>query len=786
MFPRAKKELSEYQGWTNLSVKLAIFDSEFDFDQAMKELRRTLKKKKQPEGDNGSLSLLERLARHRALEAEKVVSLSRGSSLSTSGALQKLQDRKGRKVDARVYSSTGSSLAQRLASLQQVKGTFESNLEKPMPSGLSAFLNRNQQSALPSGRSTATSSLSARLSALNTARQNSKPEDGKPLKSKPKQPEIRIPELAQTEKSPNFQKLCRLHNINLKRPSKTKLDNNTKRYKITKVIGLHSTKSLLENDESLLSSVFYPATNSKAVQKAAVGNFKKPSPDDVVLEAQKQAFDQLEDLTDNYKQMAIDEEAEEQPVEGSGHEAARVHKKATEPTKPKSPLDLTAYLSKRKPHLSFVVLGHVDAGKSTLMGRLLYDIGAVDNKLIRKLKRESEVVGKSSFHLAWVMDQTQEERSRGVTVDICTSSFETKEADFTIVDAPGHRDFVPNAITGISLVDVAVLSVDCSTDAFESGFNLDGQTKEHTILARSLGIHHLIVALNKMDTVDWYEGRFRDIQFELRNFFESIGLKEENISWIPLSGLSGEGVVGTKYPLQQTWYKGPSLVGELECIARTSGSKDQATLESNPFLFSILDVSPSGKNGDALLSGKVEAGKIQAGETITIYPSEQSVLIENIYNDSSQNPQAAAIEGDFVTLKVKSAQHEDIKTGDIAAIVGYDVGTAQEFTARLLTFKLDRPLLPGTPFILFRGGTQQPARIKRLVSIVDKADPAKVIKKKVKHIGSNQAAVVELELTEKKRRIPLMTLEENKHLSKVLLRKEGRTIAAGAIMSLDF
>lgn len=213
-------------------------------------------------------------------------------------------------------------------------------------------------------------------------------------------------------------------------------------------------------------------------------------------------------------------------------------------------------------------MGHVDAGKSTLMGRLLYDVGAVDNKLIRKLKKESEMIGKSSFHLAWVMDQTSEERNRGVTVDICTSDFKTKDATFTIVDAPGHRDFVPNAIAGVSQVDVAVLSIDCSTDAFESGFNLDGQTKEHTLLARSLGVRHIIVAMNKMDSVDWYEGRFEDIKFELRNFFEDIGIKDDQLSWVPCSGLTGEGVYQKEYPMGQTWYKGPSLVGRLEEVSR--------------------------------------------------------------------------------------------------------------------------------------------------------------------------------------------------------------------------
>lgn len=469
------------------------------------------------------------------------------------------------------------------------------------------------------------------------------------------------------------------------------------------------------------------------------------------------------------------------------------YKRILEPTKPRNPINLEQYLKSPefKPHLSFVVLGHVDAGKSTLMGRLLYDIGAVDKNKIRKLKKESEQIGKGSFHLAWVMDQTVEERERGVTVSICTSDFSTKNVDFTIVDAPGHRDFVPNAIAGVSQADVAILTIDCGIDAFESGFNLDGQTKEHTFLARSMDIGTIIVAMNKMDTVNWSSERFNEIQAELSNFFKQIGYQENQIKWVPLSGFSGEGVYKIPYPNEQDWYKGPSLVETLENVAITNyGHLNDLDLfckeiKETPFIFSILEVTTTKKNDESILSGRVESGSIQPGETITIYPSEQSCLVDKILSGREQVSKDIALKGDFVTLRLRHSHPKDIENGDLCSSVGYDIKSARRFKIRLSTFQMHRPLLPGTSVMLFRGVYEEPARINKLISIVDSKDPSKVLKKRVKHLPSNQTAIVEIELTERRRWIPLVTIDENKHIGRVILRKDGRSIGTGVILEVE-
>ncbi|CAL9736483.1 elongation factor 1 alpha-like protein [Monosporozyma servazzii] len=464
----------------------------------------------------------------------------------------------------------------------------------------------------------------------------------------------------------------------------------------------------------------------------------------------------------------------------------KAYKRAIQPTKPRNPIDVKEYIdTQAKPHLNFVVLGHVDAGKSTLMGRLLYDIGAVDKNKIRKLKKESEQIGKGSFHLAWVMDQTTEERERGVTVSICTSDFKTPSANFTIVDAPGHRDFVPNAIAGVSQADVAVLSVDCGTDAFESGFNLDGQTKEHTLLARSMDISTIVVAMNKMDTVDWSATRFFQIQDELMDWFKKIGYKEDQIKWIPLSGFSGEGVYKIPYPEEQNWYEGPSLVETLEAVATKVNDESRKEVLDKPFIFSILEVSSSKKNDESILAGKVESGSIQPGETITIYPSEQSCLVDKILTGRELESTNIAVKGEFVTLKLRQSHPKDIEGGDLCASVGYDIKSGRKFKIRLSTFQMNRPLLPGTSVMLFRGVYEQPARINKLLTLIDRKDPSKVVKKKVKHLPSNKTAVVEIELTERRRWIPMVTIDENKHIGRVIIRKDGRSVATGAILEVE-
>ncbi|KAJ1970831.1 hypothetical protein H4R34_005937, partial [Dimargaris verticillata] len=242
-------------------------------------------------------------------------------------------------------------------------------------------------------------------------------------------------------------------------------------------------------------------------------------------------------------------------------------------TKAAPRIDLSAEYEAReqgKDTINLVIVGHVDAGKSTLMGHLLYLLGQVPARVLRKYEQESAKMGKASFHFAWVMDATEEERSRGVTIDIATSTFQTANKHFTILDAPGHRDFIPNMISGTAQADVAILVVDSTTGGFEAGFQDNGQTKEHAILVRSLGVQQLVVAVNKLDSVGWSEARYQEIRAQLNPFLTQVGFKSENITYVPCSGLQGTNL--TQCPTPQTaasltaWYprNGPCLIDAID------------------------------------------------------------------------------------------------------------------------------------------------------------------------------------------------------------------------------
>ncbi len=209
-----------------------------------------------------------------------------------------------------------------------------------------------------------------------------------------------------------------------------------------------------------------------------------------------------------------------------------------------------------KPHMNLVFIGHVDHGKSTLVGRILYDTGAIDENTMRKLKEEASKVGKATFEYAFVMDRTKEERTRGLTIDLAHKDFKTSKYYFTIIDAPGHRDFVKNMITGASQADAAVLVIDAKD-------GVQPQTREHAFLARTLGIKELIVAINKMDAVKYDEKRYKEVHDEAETLLKRIGYKEGDVKYIPTSAYESANV-SKRTPDKTSWYSGPCVLEALD------------------------------------------------------------------------------------------------------------------------------------------------------------------------------------------------------------------------------
>jgi hypothetical protein len=245
---------------------------------------------------------------------------------------------------------------------------------------------------------------------------------------------------------------------------------------------------------------------------------------------------------------------------------------ATPPPKRSLPEHITKALSQQRSRLAMVVLGHVDAGKSTLMGQVLLQLGHVQKRTIAKYQKQASDVGKSSFALAWVMDEDDSERERGVTMEVGTKYIATPRHDFILLDAPGHSDFIPAMITGAAVADVGLLVIAATTGEFEAGFNTSstnsksgGQTKEHIVLARGLGVSQLIVAVNKLDAVDWSQQRYEEIQSKLQPFLETNGFAPKRVRFLPISGLTGTNV--KEQPVEErltTWYSGPTLLEAMD------------------------------------------------------------------------------------------------------------------------------------------------------------------------------------------------------------------------------
>lgn len=500
------------------------------------------------------------------------------------------------------------------------------------------------------------------------------------------------------------------------------------------------------------NSVFMPAAEANASRDA----FSKPSPDDVVLAAQEGGFAKKSG--------------------GTGDLAADVGKlKIADTPKSNRKVDIQQEMSKskdKKRHVGFVVIGHVDAGKSTLMGRMLYDAGAVDKHLVEKYKRESSTVGKGSFAFAWVMDQTAEERNRGVTIDIAASDFETSTTKFTIIDAPGHRDFVPNMIAGSSQAECAVLVVDAATDAFEAGFDLDGQTKEHAILARSLGVEHIVVAVNKLDTVAWSQDRFDEIRVQLNEFLsKTVGFDKSRISFVPTSGLGGDNVVHASN--NAPWYKGPTLLGTLE----TAQVRSKEDLSAQDLRMIVADAYSAAHTSDVSIVGRIDTGGVQVGETVSVFPSGAHFTVKVITAGTETRQWEVATSN--VTLTVSGLALDDIAPGDVVTNVESPVPLVHRFRSRLVVFDVKRPLLQGSKVILHRGRTNEPCTVSKIEATIDKAT-GEVLKKKPRHLGSGKTAIVEITLAGDTT-IPAEAFKKTKTLGRFVLRNEGSTLAAGVV-----
>ncbi|KAI9476268.1 MAG: P-loop containing nucleoside triphosphate hydrolase protein [Benjaminiella poitrasii] len=426
--------------------------------------------------------------------------------------------------------------------------------------------------------------------------------------------------------------------------------------------------------------------------------------------------------------------------------------------------------------LNICIIGHVDSGKSTLTGHLSFMLGEIDARTMRKFEHESQKIGKGSFAFAWALDETEEERNRGITMDVGVGHFETPNRRFNVLDAPGHLDFIRNMISGAAQSDVAILVIDAAKNSFESGFESGGQTKEHAILARSLGVQQLIVAVNKLDTMGWSEERFKEIQSKLGDYlYQHVGFKKTSVQFVPVSGLLGINLVSHERPEElKTWYgdKQPTLVDVLDRL------KIPTRLLDRPLRMRVTDFFKGGigSSGGVSVAGNIESGSVQVGDQILVVPGNETGYVKTM----QVNGEVAnwAVAGDSVVMTLVNLDIMNLSNGCMLCSSKNTVPVTTNFEAQIVVFDIRVPITPGYPVVLHYGSLDEPATIAKLVEVIDKST-GEVTKKNPRCLTKGMTAKVHIKMVQ--RAIPLETFRDNKQLGRVMLRKNGETIAAGIV-----
>lgn len=327
-------------------------------------------------------------------------------------------------------------------------------------------------------------------------------------------------------------------------------------------------------------------------------------------------------------------------------------------------------MGKEKVHINIVVIGHVDSGKSTTTGHLIYQCGGIDKRTIEKFEKEAQDMGKGSFKYAWVLDKLKAERERGITIDIALWKFETPKYYITIIDAPGHRDFIKNMITGTSQADCGILIIASGVGEFEAGISKNGQTREHALLAYTLGVKQLIVACNKMDSTEppYSQARFEEIAKEVSGFIKKVGYNPASVPFVPISGWHGDNMIGTS--TNMTWYKGWSVERK---EGKATGTTLLEALDSiipparptdKPLRLPLQDVYKIGGIGTVPV-GRVETGIIKPGMVVTFSPVQLTTEVKSVEMHHESLPEATP--GDNVGFNIKNVSVKDIKRGYVAS-----------------------------------------------------------------------------------------------------------------------
>ncbi len=419
-------------------------------------------------------------------------------------------------------------------------------------------------------------------------------------------------------------------------------------------------------------------------------------------------------------------------------------------------------MAKEKEHINVAMIGHVDHGKSTMIGRLLYEAGEIPEHIIEKFKKEAQEKGKATFEFAWVMDRLKEERERGLTIDVAHRKFTTQKYEITIVDCPGHRDFIKNMITGASQADAAILVV----DVVEC---VQPQTKEHVFLARTLGINQLIVAINKMDRADYSKEAYEKCRDAVAKLIRLVGYKPDEVPFIPTSAYYGDNVL--KKSDKTPWYNGPTLFEALDLL------KPPEKLVDKPLRIPVQDVYSISGVGTVPV-GRVESGVLKVGDKVIFNPAGVSGEVKSI--EMHHEPLQEAYPGDNIGFNVRGVSKKDLRRGDVAGHLDNPPTVVRDFTAQIIVLQHPTAITVGyTPVV--HAHTAQVAC--RFVELQKKIDPrtGQVKEENPQYLKTGDSAIVKLEPT---RPMVIEKVKEIPPLGRFAVRDMGMTVAAGMVIDL--
>ncbi|GMG99284.1 hypothetical protein Nepgr_001124 [Nepenthes gracilis] len=421
--------------------------------------------------------------------------------------------------------------------------------------------------------------------------------------------------------------------------------------------------------------------------------------------------------------------------------------------------------------LNLVIAGNVDSGKSTLSGRLLHLLGQISQKEMHKYEKEAKLQGKGSFAYAWALDESAEERERGITMTVAVAYFDTQRYHVVVLDSPGHKDFVPNMISGAAQADAAILVVDASVGSFEAGMDsIWGQTREHAQIIRSFGVDQIIVAVNKMDTVEYSKERFEIIKQQVGSFLHSRGFKDSLVSWIPLSAMENQNLVAAASDIRlASWYRGPHLLEAIDTFHPPT--RDY----SKPLLMPICDIIKSQSMGQISACGKLGAGALQIGCKVLVMPLGDVGTVRSIECNSQPCPIARA--GDNVAVSIQGIDAGHIMAGGVLCHPDFPVRVATHLELKVLVLDEITPILIGSLLEFHIHHAKEAARVVKIVSLLD-PKTGKVTKKAPRRLVAKQCAVVEVVLQGS---VCVEEFSNCKALGRAFLRASGRTISAGVV-----